>query len=221
MKSHFSLIQNLSFLLLNGVMVLILFIALVFACIHLQADNYITNDAKTLTKKYTAIVLGAGLINEERLSPIFKDRIDVAIALYQGGYVTAILISGDDGTKTHNEVNPAREYMLAKGIPSEAIFLDHAGFDTYSSMYRAKEVFLVHSAIIVTQSFHLPRAVFVARNLGIDAIGMSSDLHGYRLRNTGRELLANVKALGDVLYGRKPKYLGDEIPITGDSSISI
>lgn len=221
MKPPYLILKSIAYLISRATLILILFIALIFACIHLQADNYITSDTKDLTKKYTAIVLGAGLINEEKLSPIFKDRIDVAITLYKEGYVTAILISGDDGTAVHNEVNPAREYMLAQAIPSEAIFLDHAGFDTYSSMYRAKEVFLVHSAIVVTQSFHLPRAVFIARNLGLDAIGMSSDLHRYRLKNTARELLANVKAFGDILYGRQPKYLGKEIPITGDSSISI
>lgn len=204
-----------------GAITVISFIVFVFIIIKLESDPYIKETRQELPKAYTAIVLGAAILKNGTLSTIFKDRVDIAIDLYKEGYVETILVAGDDGTNNYNEVNPARDYLLIHGIPSEAIFLDHAGFDTYSSMYRARDIFLVKDAIVVTQSFHLPRAVFIARRLGIQAYGIPSDQHTYRFKNNIRETLANVKALLNVMYNRKPKYLGEEIPITGSSVDSI
>lgn len=200
---------------------ILLLIGCVFILIQLESRPYIKKTKTELPSTKTAIVLGAGLITKEKLSGIFKDRVDVAIMLYQEKKVTTILVTGDDGTLTHNEVTPAREYLLAHGIPSKDIFLDHAGFDTYSSMYRARDVFLIDEAVIITQSFHLPRSVFIARTLGINAYGLPADQHAYSVKNNFRELLANVKAILDIIYKRTPKYLGEEIPITGDSRDSI
>ncbi len=197
------------------------FVVLVFLIIHFQSRSYIESAVENLPQADTAIVLGAGINSKGELSTIFKDRIEGGITLYQTGKVKTILVSGDDGQLEYNEVNPAREYLLVRGIPSEDIFLDHAGFDTYSSMYRARDIFLITSAIVVTQSFHLPRAVFLARNLDIEAHGFPADQHTYRLKNNLRELLANVKGMMNVIFNRTPKYLGEEIPITGDSSDSI
>ena len=189
--------------------------------IKLETKPYIKATTAQLPDEYTAIVLGAGILLNGDLSVVLKDRVDTAIALYKAGKVKTILVTGDDGSATHNEVNPSRDYLMAHGVPSEAIFLDHAGFDTYSSMYRAKVVFNVKEAIVVTQPFHLPRSVFIARSLGINAYGIAADQHPYRFRNDVRELFANVKALFSVILHLKPKYLGDVIPITGDSSLSI
>ncbi len=202
-------------------LVCLAFVVLVFLIIHFQSRSYIESTVENLPQADTAIVLGAGINSKGELSTIFKDRIEGGIALYQAGKVKTILVSGDDGQLEYNEVNPAREYLLVRGIPSEDIFLDHAGFDTYSSMYRARDIFLITSTIVVTQSFHLPRAVFLARNLDIEAHGLSTDQHSYRIKNNFRELLANVKAMMNVMFNRTPKYLGEEIPITGDSSQSI
>lgn len=200
---------------------LALLVALILLIFDVSTAPYIDTNTDTIPKAYTAIVLGAGILQSGELSTILKDRVDVAATLYEEGKVDTILVTGDDGTSTHNEVNPAREYLLAEGVPSSAIYLDHAGFDTYSSMYRAKQIFKVETAIIVTQSFHLPRSVFIARSLGIDAYGVPADQHTYHIRNNLRELLANVKAVIDLIRYRQPKYLGDTIPITGDSSLSI
>ncbi len=208
-------------LCLFGFVLALLFVSLAFFLIHLESSSYIATTSDEVPARYTAIVLGAGILRNGELSPVLRDRVDTAIVLYNTGKVKTILVTGDDGSVTHNEVNPSRDYLLANGIPTEAIFLDHAGFDTYSSMYRARVIFLVDSAIIVTQSFHLPRSVFIARRLGINAYGLSADRHIYGVRNNLRELLANVKAVSNVLYHRQPKYLGDKIPITGDSSVSI
>ena len=205
----------------QGPLVCFAFVILVFLIIHFQSRAYIESNIKNLPQADAAIVPGAGITSKGELSTIFKDRIEGGITLYKAGKVKTILVSGDDGQLEYNEVNPAREYLLVRGIPSEDIFLDHAGFDTYSSMYRARDIFLITSAIIVTQSFHVPRAVFIARNLDIEAHGLSADQHEYRIQNNLRELLANVKAMMNVIFNRTPKYLGKEIPITGDSSESI
>ncbi len=207
----------------KGFLALALFVVLIFVLIKMQSEPYIKTVAneKELPTSQTAIVLGAGLLISGGLSPIFKDRIDIAISLYKEGKVKRILVTGDDGTPTHNEVNPARDYLLTQGIPDKNIFLDHAGFDTYSSMYRAREIFLVDSAIIVTQSFHLPRSIFIAQRLGIKAYGIPADQHAYSFKNNIREVFADVRAVFDVMYSRKPKYLGGEIPITGSGFESI
>lgn len=205
----------------QGPLVCFTFVILVFLIIHFQSRSHIERSVTNLPQVDAAIVLGAGITSKGELSTIFKDRVEGGIALYQAGKVKTILVSGDDGQLEYNEVNPAREYLLVRGIPSENIFLDHAGFDTYSSMYRARDIFLITSAIVVTQSFHLPRAVFLARNLDIEAYGFAADQHEYRIQNNLRELLANVKAMMNVIFNRTPKYLGEEIPITGDSRESI
>ena len=127
-----------------------------------------------------------------------------------------ILVSGDNSTVSHNEVNPVRLYLLSKGIPDEDIFLDHAGFDTYSSMYRARAIFGISSMLIATQSFHLPRAIFIARELGIDAYGVNADSGHILLRNYVRETFSDEKALFDIVFHTRPKYLGNTIPIMGD-----
>lgn len=201
--------------------VMALLVALVYLIIRLGTDSYITKNEEKLPHVRTAIVLGAGVLKGGELSEILKDRMDTTVGLYEKGLIDVILVTGDDGSSLYNEVNPSRDYLMSKNVPSEAIFLDHAGFDTYSSMYRAREVFLVNKAIIVTQSFHLPRAVFIARKLGIEAYGIPSDQHTYSVKNNIREFLANIKAVVDIMYNRVPKYLGDEIPITGSSAESI
>lgn len=204
-----------------GSIFLVVLVACIFLVIKIETYQYISTEEQSLPKSQTALVLGAGLLTNGKLSPIFKDRIDTAIVLYKAKKVETILVSGDDGTTDYNEVNPAREYLLTQGVLARDIFLDHAGFDTYSSMYRASIVFQVKSAIIVTQSFHLPRSVFIARKLGIKAYGTPADQHPYRFKNNIREVLANVKAFMDILRNRTPKYLGEEIPITGKGYKSI
>jgi SanA protein len=113
-------------------------------------------------------------------------------------------------------VNPVRLYLISKGVPDQDIFLDHAGFDTYSTMYRARDIFEVNSILISTQSFHLPRAVFIARALGIEANGVNADVGHMLFRNKVREVLANEKAVFDLLFQIKPKFLGEKISISDD-----
>ncbi len=199
---------------LVGLLVAVVGINLV---IYLQTHTYRYADIAEVPSAQVALIPGAPLLATGVLSSIFIDRIEKAVALYQAGKVQKILVSGDNSTVSHNEVNPARTYLIKRGIPAEDIFLDHAGFDTYSSMYRARHIFGVSSLVVSTQSFHLPRAVFIARNLGIEAYGVSADEGRILFRNYAREILANEKAVLELLFRVQPKFLGEPIPITGDS----
>jgi SanA protein len=159
-----------------------------------------------------AVILGASVVNGKP-SAILAARTDMAIALYKIGKVSKILITGDNGALNHDEVTPVRRYLMNAGIPDDDIFLDHAGFDTYSSMYRARDVFDAQSMTIVTQDFHLPRALFIARHLGITAYGVVADGQGKPFDYL-REIPASNKALLDILVRRTPKFLGAQFPLT-------
>lgn len=168
----------------------------------------------------TVIVLGARVFPKSgRLSDMLADRMKTALELYRAGKAERFLLSGDHGTKEYDEVNAMKDFLLEEGVPAEDIFLDHAGFDTYDSMYRARAIFQVESALVVTQEFHLPRAVYIARSLGLDAVGVTADRQPYvgMARNHLRETLARVKAVLSVTFRTKPTYLGETIPITGDA----
>lgn len=195
---------------------LIIFIIVTNVGIYTGTKAYIYNDVASAPDAQVALIPGAAILISGGLSPIFTDRVNTAIQLYEAKKVTKILVSGDNSTVSHNEVNPVRLYLLSKGIPDEDIFLDHAGFDTYSTMYRARDIFGVTSLIITTQSFHLPRAVFIARKLGLNASGLNADSGHILFKNYIREAFANEKAVINLMLHRKPKYLGDTIPITGD-----
>lgn len=178
--------------------------------------TYIYRSAAEAPQAHVALVLGAAVSPDGSLSPLFRDRIDSALDLYRKGRVSKILISGDNSTKTYNEVDPARLYLLDNGVPEEDLYTDHAGFDTYSTMYRARDIFEISSMVITTQNFHLPRSVFIARSLGIEAYGVRVDDRPVLLRNYVRETFASVKAVLDVVTNRTPKYLGETLPIPKD-----
>ena len=143
-----------------------------------------------------------------------KDRAEPAIELYQRKKVQKILISGDHGTNNYDEVNTIKDFLLKQGIPGEDIFLDHAGFDTYDSLYRAKEIFQVSSVIVVTQRFHITRAVYIGQSLGVETTGIAADKQDYGHVECVefREKIARVKAFLDVVFHSKPKFLGEAIP---------
>jgi len=166
-----------------------------------------------------ALVLGAQVLASGRPSDMLFDRVKAAEDLYRAGRVDKLLLSGDHSRVNYDEVGTMRKMMLADGIPAADIFTDHAGFDTWDSAQRAKRVFDVDSAVVVTQGFHMARALYEARHAGLQASGFLADRRDYGRvmpRLEAREALARVKALGDVLTGASPKFLGAEIPITGD-----
>ena len=171
------------------------------------------------------IVLGCK-VRGETPSDMLRDRLDVAIELYHAGVGTAIIMSGDHGGTEYNEVAVMKKYAVDKGVPEDRIFMDHAGFSTYETMYRARDVFL-HEAyfkrvVIVTQKYHLHRALYVAESLGLDATGVSADLHTYggQAGRDLREALARTKDFFFALYDVKPTYLGDPISIYEDGNLT-
>jgi len=184
----------------------------------LQAD-----EADSLPEVDCVLVLGALVHDNEQLSGVLQDRMDTAIALYEAGKAKRLLLTGDHGRKDYDEVNAMMDYAMAQGVPEEDIFLDHAGFSTYESMYRARDIFCVQSVIIVTQQVNLARAVYDARGLGLEAYGVDADLHLYGNEKTQavREMLARVKDCFYVaVWQPEPTYLGDAIPIWGDSALT-
>lgn len=185
--------------------------------IILSTEASIHKNTATLNPAFTAIVLGASVRSNGTLSTVLKDRVNSAIELYQSGIVKRILVSGDNSTKHYNEPIAMKDYLIAKGIPAEHIFMDFAGFDTFDTMYRAKAIFEIENAIIVTQEFHLPRALFIAKKLNLNCAGYIADQHQYPtiMYNKAREALANVKAYLNIHFSAKPKFLGEKIPITG------
>ena len=199
--------------------ILVLAVLLTSLFITLKTESYISADINKVPGAQVAMILGAAILKNGGLSPILRERVDRAQTLYETGKVEKILVTGSNSTLEDNEVNPVRIYLLKNNIPGQDIFLDHAGFDTYSSMYRARDIFLADSMIVVSQSFHLPRAIFLARALGIKAYGLEADRGHYLWRNYFREMFANVKAVFNLIFDREPKYLGEPVPLTGEGNI--
>lgn len=163
------------------------------------------------------MILGAKVYANGKMSDMLYDRAWTAVQIYKKGNADAILISADNARTGYNEVEPIKDYLLSEDIPAEKIFLDYAWFDTYDSMYRAKEVFGVKKVLISSQGFHLPRVVRIARHIGIDAQGVVADQQPYISTRLSmiREIFANIKAWWSVSFWIKPKFLGKKIPITG------
>ncbi len=184
--------------------------------------GYIYTRPDEVPAAYTAIVLGAMVSKTGNLSNFLLDRMDMALALYNAGKVKRFLLSGDHGRADYDEVNSMKHYLLDHGVDSTDIFLDHAGFDTYNTMVRAKEIFGVEDAIIISQEFHVPRAVYIARGKGIQAYGINADKRDYGSLNylKFRESIACIKAFFEVNINKSPVFLGDKIPISGDSRLS-
>jgi len=166
------------------------------------------------------LVLGAKVESNGRPSHMLEDRLLFGIDLYERGAAPKLLVSGDHGRKHYDEVNAMKAFSIEKGVPAGAVFMDHAGFSTYESMYRARDVFQVESVVVVTQRYHLYRAVYTARKLGLDAYGVASDprTYGNEAYHNTREFLARCKAFVMCIYKPKPTFLGNVIPISGDGS---
>jgi SanA protein len=176
-----------------------------------------TSDVERVPHAQAAVVLGAQVEPSGRMSPMLADRVQQAIALWDAGKVNRILVSGDHHTWAYDEPDTMRKALVAAGVPPRVIYEDHAGFDTWASVVRAKKIFGVRSAVIVTQGFHMPRALFLAHEAGLRATGLTADLHGYGTQGAkswAREILSRAKAVVDVVRSA-PVYGGPAIPISG------
>ena len=163
------------------------------------------------------IVLGAGIWNNKP-SPMLEDRLLEGINLYKNNVSNKIIMSGDHGRAEYDEVNIMKNYAIEKGVKSEDIFMDHAGFSTYESIYRAKEIFKAQKVVIVTQKYHLYRALYIAKQLDLEAYGVGADPRQYvgvTYREI-REILARNKDFIKCIFKPNPTYLGETIPVSGN-----
>ena len=167
------------------------------------------------------LVLGAKIWGDKP-SPMLEDRLLQAIELYKDKVSAKIIMSGDHGKEEYDEVNIMKNFAIDKGVPSEDIFMDHAGFSTYESIYRAKEIFEAKKIIIVTQKYHLYRALYIANSLGIEAYGVCSDPRQYvgATYRELREILARNKDFVKCIFKPEPTYLGDTIPVSGSGDLT-
>ena len=179
------------------------------------------NDYTALSDVDCIIILGAGIL-EDKPSPILEDRLLEGIKLYQNSVSDKIIMSGDHGRREYDEVNIMKNYAIEKGIPSENIFMDHAGFSTYESIYRAKYIFEAKKVVIVTQEYHLYRALYIANQLGLEAYGVGADPRQYvgAAYRELREILARDKDFIKCIFKPEPTYLGDTIPVSGNGDIT-
>lgn len=167
------------------------------------------------------IVLGAGIWGDKP-SPMLQDRLLQAIELYKNNVSSKIIMSGDHGQEEYDEVNVMKKFAIENGVPSENIFMDHAGFSSYESIYRAKEIFGAKRIIIVTQKYHLYRALHIANSLGLEAYGVGADPRQYvgAVYRELREILARNKDFVKCLLKPEPTYLGETIPVSGNGDIT-
>ena len=185
---------------------------------HRVKDNILTPEqAAELSGVDCILVLGCKVHDDGTPSAMLRDRLLQSIHLYQLGASPKLLMSGDHGQHRYDEVNAMKQFALDAGVPSQDIFMDHAGFSTYESVYRAKEIFGVDKILIVTQEYHLYRALYIAQQFDIEAYGVASDLDTYsgQFQRDVREVLARCKDFGMCILKPKPTYLGDAIPISG------
>ena len=168
------------------------------------------------------LVLGCFVKDDGRPSDMLHDRLTRGVELYDLGAAPKLLMSGDHGREEYDEVAAMKQFAIDAGIPSEDVFMDHAGFSTYESIYRAKEIFQADKILIVTQEYHLYRALYIADQLGVEAYGVSSDYHTYvgQFMRDFREMLARAKDCATCIFKPEPTYLGEAIPIFGDGNIT-
>ena len=205
-------------ILLCALALLLLLSLLPLGIVSLCARGRVLDEASAVLPEADCIlVLGAGLLPDGSPGPMLLERIDTGVRLYQVGRAPKLLMSGDHGTPGHDEVNAMKDAALAAGVPSADVFMDHAGFCTYDSIYRAKAVFGAERVIIVTQAYHLPRALYIARRMGLEAVGAVCDTRRWpgQLYRDIRELLARDKDFYQCIVLPEPRYLGDAIPLSG------
>ncbi len=207
----------------------LLIVILVLIVILLGINYYVKESTKKrIIDNYTKlsdidaiIILGAGVKNE-RPSLMLQDRLEKGIELYENNVSEKIIVSGDHGRIDYDEVNIMKDYLVSNGIETKDVFMDHAGFSTYDSIYRAKEIFMTKKIVIVSQEYHLYRALYIADKLGLEAYGVKAEPKEYYGDNYRklREIIARIKDFFKVIIKPKPTFLGDVIPVSGDGNIT-
>lgn len=216
---------------MKKVMKTIIRFALICIVLVLAINSYVIGSTKDRMLKegdYTSlgdvdciVILGAGIWGDKP-SPMLQDRLEEGIHLYKEGVAPKIIMSGDHSREEYDEVNIMKQYAVDRGVPSEDIFMDHAGFSTYESMYRAKEIFDAKNIVIVTQEYHLYRALYIANQFDINAYGVNADPRKYagQLYREFREILARNKDVLNCIIKPEPTFLGESIPVSGNGDIT-
>ena len=208
-----------------AVLVLVTGLAVLLVNGHVKraAKPYLLTPEEAAAERADCIlVLGCGVRETGEPSLMLRDRLDMGLRLYELGAAPKLLMSGDHGRTTYDEVNAMKDYAMEAGVPSEDVFMDHAGFSTYESMYRARDVFCAERVIIVSQRYHLFRAVYDARALGLEAYGVAAEdiaYLGQTMRDV-REILARNKDALWCLLQPEPTFLGEAIPVSGNGDLS-
>ena len=217
---------------LKPIVMILLCLALVGVIALCSINGYVKSVAKEriLTVEETAtledvdciIVLGCQVRDDGTLSHMLRDRLMRGLEVYHAGATPKLLMSGDHGRKEYDEVNAMKQYAIENGVPSEHVFMDHAGFSTYETVYRAKEIFEADKVIIITQEYHLYRALYIADKLGLEAYGVSADLNKYAVQSMRdfREVLARCKDWAMCIFKPEPTYLGESIPVNGNGDVT-
>ena len=217
---------------LKPIFMLLLCLALVGVIALCSINGYVKSVAKEriVTVEETAtledvdciIVLGCQVRDDGTLSHMLRDRLMRGLEVYHAGAAPKLLMSGDHGRKEYDEVNAMKQYAIENGVPSEDVFMDHAGFSTYETVYRAKEIFEADKVIIITQEYHLYRALYIADKLGLEAYGVSADLNKYAGQSMRdfREVLARCKDWAMCIFKPEPTYLGESIPVNGNGDVT-
>ncbi len=216
----------------RAVLILFLCVCLLLGASVLGVNAYVKHvggarlmspeQVQTLEAVDCIVVLGCQVHPDGTPSDMLRDRLDQAIALYHAGVAPKLLMSGDHGQVEYNEVGAMKAYAMEHGVPSDDVFMDHAGFSTYETMVRAKEVFCAKRVVVVTQQYHLYRALYVANAIELEAHGVAADAHvyvgqGYR---ECREIAARVKDAAMAVFQPDPTFLGEPIPVSGDGNVT-
>lgn len=214
------------------IVLILLVLGLVFLCTVFGINAYVKSVGKSMivTSEEAAalpdadciLVLGCQVRADGTPSAMLKDRLDRGIELYFAGVAPKLLMSGDHGQVEYDEVNIMKQYAIDAGVPSEDIFMDHAGFSTYESVYRAKAIFQAENIVIVTQEYHLYRALYIAQNFGLTAHGVACDnvLYAGQTMRDLREVLARNKDFLTSVFKPEPTYLGEAIPVNGNGDLT-
>jgi SanA protein len=217
------MLRKIMGIFLKIIVYLIILGIIVFALPRLITSFTSINKIKTIANvanEKVAIVFGAGLLRDGTPSPVLKDRVSMAAQLYFAGKIQKILMSGDNRFVDYNEPASMQAFALELGVPEEVIVLDYAGRRTYDTCYRAKHIFGIDQAILVTQKYHLPRALFTCNGIGLKSIGVIADLRTYHPKSLSfwnfRELPATVVALWQVWVSHPLPVMGDPEPIVFD-----
>lgn len=208
-------------LIIISIIVLVVFLINIHIQLSTKKQIICDTNYSNLENIDCIIVLGAGIWGNKP-SPMLEDRLLKGIELYNNNVSAKIIMSGDYGKIDYDEVNIMKDYAIENGVPSENIFMDHAGFSSYDSVYRAKEIFKAKKVVLVTQKYHLYRSLYIANELGLEAYGVSSDLRKHKgtIHREIREILARNKDFIKCIFKPEPKFLGNSIPITGNGDVT-